>query len=700
MKFKESYIYVGAFTLCLVVLSVTLNNADLSIPLIYAGDGLLNLLWIKSVLEHGWFLHNPSLGAPFWQDMHDFPMSEGLNFLIIKFFGLFTDDASKVINLYYLSTYPMTALTSLIFMRRMKINIPVSILGSIVFAFIPYHYLRGEAHLFLSGYYMVPLITMVIFWVWDGEWGRRRWICSIIILLLVGSTGIYYAFYTCAAILLVGCLVSLNKKNLKNIINPLILISIVVFSGLINLAPNIIYTLDKGANPEAVQRSYIESEIYGLKITNLVLPVNDHRINFLAAVKDHYNSIAPLNNENTTASLGMFGTIGFIVLLSIIFIRTKDETLNKLSILNISTLLLVSIGGFGTVVAMLLTAEIRGYNRFSVFIAFYSILAFCIIINKWRSKYIYLCSLLILLLALFDQISNSFNPQSDYMKSEYKNDKAFIARIEENLPKSSMIFQLPYMKFPENGPIYRMGDYDHAKAYLNSNELRWSYGAMKGREEDIWIRSVSGKNTEEMVKDLAFSGFEGIYIDRNGYEKDAVELIDELKIILNEDPLISENNRLAFFSMVEYNKKLMAQFSQEQWSEHVNKVLYPIIVSWGDGFYDMEKDNQQNWIWGENKGVVHINNPSQNTKEIKIEMTLRTGYDAMSEMKLSGGLINQTLSINLNGTSFQKIVKIPPGEHLILFESDAQRVVAPKDSRILFFNVMNFNLKEINVAEE
>src|SRR5947199_5240113 len=81
--------YGAAVILCLLILTAALRlwRADLYIPLSSKGDSLLTQLWIKGMLENGWYLSNPSLGAPFGQEMHDYPMADGLHFGLMKLVG-------------------------------------------------------------------------------------------------------------------------------------------------------------------------------------------------------------------------------------------------------------------------------------------------------------------------------------------------------------------------------------------------------------------------------------------------------------------------------------------------------------------------------------------------------------------------------------------------------------------------------------
>src|SRR5437763_12389820 len=69
-------VYAGAVAACLLVLTLVLQlwTADLRVPFLYGGDGLLFQALVKGVIEQGWYLHNARLGAPFGLDLHDFPL--------------------------------------------------------------------------------------------------------------------------------------------------------------------------------------------------------------------------------------------------------------------------------------------------------------------------------------------------------------------------------------------------------------------------------------------------------------------------------------------------------------------------------------------------------------------------------------------------------------------------------------------------
>lgn len=387
-------IYLAILISCLIILSFTnhLFKVDLSIPFGYGGgDGVAAISIFKGVIDNNWYYENPYLGMPVGQHFYDYPMVESLTFLLAKFFSLFFSDYAVIINLIYLCGFFLTAIASFAVLKHFKISFVPALVISLLYSFFPYHFTRGLGHFFLGLYFMIPLGTMVVLWIFSrndllfsydtlkekirfNPKSTKFWI-AVGICLLVSSTGVYYALFTAFFMMIAG-LSSLALRRSYNFFNALILIGVIASGVLGNVAPNLIYQSTHGNN--IVKRSDIEAEVYGLKITQLLLPASYHRIPQLAQFTNHYNSTAPLSNENALATLGMIGSVGFLFLLGwILFYRrfAVSETIEHLSILNLSAILLATIGGFASLFTYLTHFQLRGYNRISIFIAFFSLLA-------------------------------------------------------------------------------------------------------------------------------------------------------------------------------------------------------------------------------------------------------------------------------------------------------------------------------------
>src|SRR6267142_78555 len=95
--------------------------------------------------------------------------ADNLHFLLIKLFTLFSSDYALIFNFYFLLTFPLTTISSLYVFRHFNISYLLAVMGSLLYTSLPYHFFRNQHHLVLAGYYIVPLMVMVILWVFSGK---------------------------------------------------------------------------------------------------------------------------------------------------------------------------------------------------------------------------------------------------------------------------------------------------------------------------------------------------------------------------------------------------------------------------------------------------------------------------------------------------------------------------------------------------
>lgn len=81
------------------------------------------------------------------------------------------------------------------------------------------------------------------------------------------------------------------------------------------------------------------------------------------------------------------------------------------------------------------------------------------------------------------------------------------------------------------------------------------------------------KPMEEMIQGLSSAGFDGIYVDSCGYEDNGKDVLSSISSILNETPLISDDGRLYFFDMTQYNLHLKSQFTSEEFEKRKSNIL-------------------------------------------------------------------------------------------------------------------------------
>ena len=90
--------YAAALVLCVALLAWQLRlwEIDLSVPLVYGGDALNVLTLAKGIVENGWPLANPRLGAPGTFAFYDYPSPDTLHYLSMRLLASFFSDYATV----------------------------------------------------------------------------------------------------------------------------------------------------------------------------------------------------------------------------------------------------------------------------------------------------------------------------------------------------------------------------------------------------------------------------------------------------------------------------------------------------------------------------------------------------------------------------------------------------------------------------
>jgi phosphoglycerol transferase len=726
--------YLAAVVLSLVAAAGVLQlwNADWRVPLAYGGDSLCAQLWIKGLIEQGWYLRNESVGAPFGLDMHDFPLVDSLFFLILKLLSRVTPDPFQVINLYFLLTFPLTAVAALFVFRRFGVPRAPALVGCLLFAALPYHFYRGDRHLFLASYFLVPLAVMVCLWVYldggilfqyDDPEGRprlklrdRKAMTSLVVCLLLGSGGIYYACFTCYLLVVAGCGAAMLRRQVAPLCSAGILIAVIALGALGNVAPKIGYQIRHGPNPYAVRRSPAESELFGMKLVQLLLPVEDHRVGSLARLRRRYDvtqsSARIFGFESKAATLGGLGSLGFLALLGGLLARRHSQSQplwEALVALNVAAVLLATTAGLGTLLSFVVSPLLRAYARISVFVAFFSFFAMVLALaqvtrsaQSTAARRLVQAGLAVLLVAgLWEQTTPAFVPAYAEVKRDFADDAEFVRRVEASLPPRAMVFQLPMIEFPEATPLGEMCEYDHFRLALHSRTLRWSFGAMRGRYAACWQSHVADQPTGEMVRMLALAGFGGISIDRKGYPNQSAALEAELARHLGVEPVVSRTGRHAFFHLAPYTTALRRTVPAGEWTALSRAARSPVTATWRRGFWGLEiVADGSAWRWCGPDGELILTNPSPQPRRVDLGMTLARFAAEPARVRINGpdGAV-ENYQVDALGQDLKKSLVIPTGTTRLRIRCDGRPVVAPNDPRTLVFRVTRFSLTEPVVAQ-
>ncbi|TXJ45675.1 hypothetical protein EPJ70_04625 [Brachyspira aalborgi] len=572
MKYDLLYVYfllIAVFIIMFFSLKLyNFNKYGLLLHYETYGDQSQFLTIASMVKNEGWApIPSERLGAPFGRYLGTYSMFLLMNFEIIlmKIISIFFENPSDILQISYCMIFPITAIISFYVMRNINISKFMSIFGSLVFTFVPYIFFRNTSHYNYATMYFIPLTILLCIWLFQDDdflipnnkfFKNKKNIIAIFFMLLIANNGGgYYQFFSCFLISITAISKLLKTKNIKSLVPFIISIFTTVLFFIVNFIPIIIYKILNSnisiLNDET--RIWKEAEIYAFKISHLF---------FNTKISEKYYKGAMLVNENITEYSGIIVIVGFLGLILYLFLNKtyKKQIVLLLSELNIFSVLLATMGGFGVLFNYYFIPIIRSYNRISIYIAYMSILAFCIFIDKYFKKknfIFYIVFAVIFIFSLYDQILNNTTYNENEIK-KYALDKEFIESIEKNMPKNSSVYQFPNVGFYGffSGKIHQGSYYRNLIGYIFSKDLRWSYGLEGTRKEMEWYKTVNKMNAIDLLNEISFAGFDGLYIDKYLYgDEDYINRLEnDLINILGEPAVSAENGNLLFFSLIDFKE--------------------------------------------------------------------------------------------------------------------------------------------------
>jgi hypothetical protein len=382
---------VAVSSLYLTMIFVS-GGARLDVPFDYRLDALSVGTAAKSAVDTGWYTANDSLGLPGRLDMREFLQSDALHFVPVGVLGRLGGGWAQGVNLYFLLSFVMTACTALWAFTRLRVSSPVAVAIALMYAFLPFRFLRGIDHLALA-YWAVPLIAVVAvrltsrrppFMDATGQrlafnWKDRGTIQSLAFSVIVSMTGVYYAAFSMFLMAFAGLVAAASGRNWRRFLPAGVLIGVIALVVAVNLSPMLAYQWTAGPNA-AMVRAPLEAEVYGLRVTQMLLPTVGHRSATLAAIAGRYGESLSrqgqyLFNESSTSSLGILGGLGLLIAVAAFLLRGR--TLGRIAMMGGPILFMILVGtvsGIGALIAYVIPS-IRCYNRISVVIAFFAFAA-------------------------------------------------------------------------------------------------------------------------------------------------------------------------------------------------------------------------------------------------------------------------------------------------------------------------------------
>ncbi|HET8929396.1 MAG TPA: hypothetical protein VFN21_01940, partial [Acidimicrobiales bacterium] len=564
---------VAAASCAMAVFRYRAWDRSFSVPLATAGtDHLYIASVVRSIDATGWYFTNPHLGAPFGQQLYDFPQTgESIQLLALRFLTSFSDRPFWVMNVYFLFGFAAVAFVTYLVLAHLRFRFGVAAAVAILYSWLPYHFMHGEFHLFRSAYLSAPIGVLLIFWAlsWKDRflvdatgpvWGVRRlvdnlrwprvWGAAALCVFVGGFETMVMAFVLTA--LVASAVVStIRNRDVGDLGVALANGVLIAGTFAVLFVPNWLYKFEHGPNTEAAARYPAEQINYGLSIAKMVLPVPFHHIDPLGRLLYRSQTGHIILGEDGQ-NLGLLGALGLLVLLYGVIVNRLDTRAGdavfarrrlwvQSGLITMVLVLFGTMGGFALILSTLGLSQIRMWDRVVILIAFCAYLIVAVGLERFGDRFqrrivesdgpraaranrrlvagTASAALLVAVVAfgLWDTNSQysdgSQNAAYDRQAHELKR---FDEAMTAHLGSTAAIFQLPVVAFPEAPAVERLRDYEELLPYLYSKGLRFSYGATRGRPDADWQHRVDSHDPGPSLPGLVGLGFSGVLVDSFG----------------------------------------------------------------------------------------------------------------------------------------------------------------------------------------
>ena len=578
---------VAASTLLLVLVHLRAWRAAWREPWLLGGDSNFYLMITRSLQQHGSYLRNANLGWPFGQTTYDLPQGvDNAHLVVLRALTWITGGPGAAINVFYVLTFFAVAFTSHIVLRTLGCSRIASALGAFLYAFAPYHFLRGEGHILLSGYELVPVGVLLALWVFDdrlpllreGSWridwrAPRTW---LVVAFTIGlaSTGAYYFVFAMLLVATAGIIHAVAARTAR----PLLAAGVVLCRRLRHLCSQprshaSVHAASR-AEPAVAHRSPFETQVYGLRISQLFIPREGHRVGALFRLSERAQGQGGAFAAESGQQLGLIGAVALAVMLLALAVhavgRRRDDAdsprrllVRRLGVLAVMCMIVGAMGGLSFLLSSAGLRDIRAWNRISIVIAWLAVIVVAVGVDAVGSRLAghrngrsarLLIAVALLAVGFFDQAGRDA-PDYRVVHAQYVSDTTFFRAVKDVVGPGAAIYNIPFEPFPEEPPRVAMGAYDQSIGYLYEPSLRWSYGFMRGRHPD-YPRVLESQPADQWMTSIAAIGFSGIVVDRYGYRAaDAAAQEAAIAAIAGPAVITSLDGQYAFFDIRGYAQR-------------------------------------------------------------------------------------------------------------------------------------------------
>ncbi|MFT4121252.1 hypothetical protein [Bradyrhizobium sp.] len=505
-----------------------------------SNDSFYTLNFAKNYVNGAGFRVNPYLAFPEIQDNAYFPSFDFSYRAFMRMVAWFSDGPAPVYYLLYVAGVAAMFATSAFALRSLRFNHWLSIFGAIVYVVSPWLVIRAFSHDFLALYYSAPLgVALALRVGLYPEILAWRLSGAALSLLVVATSGVYYAFFSLMFIAFLGAVGGISRQQWQPAVSICVVTAgvlvLLMVTGYGSALPDIL----TGAIPPT-KRIAGAQLVFGLNFSEATHLFDD--IPRMAWVRQEYVAFWPYLKypHNMPDWPGL--TLTLVMLASPVILPILANTTGPRSYQSQLILLATASIAFGIIYAMegglayyfglFINPSIRATDRIIPFLAFFALVVLLatvdiLLARRLLSKIgagLVLAALLVSMLPSVNGLARYHRAIMDgpaMVENIASIRQLLAAKDRENL---TAVLQLPHAAWPETAP-QRSYDMLSLQAYFvldrKGSTTRWSYGSRLDQASYQIIEKMLRDNQPHGLAGAAAAmGFNGAVIDKAPLSED------------------------------------------------------------------------------------------------------------------------------------------------------------------------------------
>jgi phosphoglycerol transferase len=163
---------------------------------------------------------------------------------------------------------------------------------------------------------------------------------------------------------------------------------------------------------------------------------------------------------------------------------------------------------------------------------------------------------------------------------------------------------------------------------------------MKGRPGD-WTVAAEGLPDNQLLVAAAAAGFDGLWIDRAGYEDRGRALEREAQRLSggSAPTVTSEDGRRVFIDLRPLQGRVDETVPKGLRAAVSTALVRPTVAEYGTGFYGPESNEEESWRWATDNAVMTVRNESGTPQRVVWSASLRSAVGSDVVVTVNGRVV-------------------------------------------------------------